>query len=375
MIQFKALNFAMKIIHTDIYRFSIPMEPFVIATGTMDFAQNVFIRIHTDTDLWGVGECSAFPMIVGETQETCLAMAKDFARVWKGKDPLDISTRMQDLHNYTSHNPTIKSAFDMALYDLSAKNGGQPLYKFLGGTKRKVETDMTIGIGTPDEMCSLATKYQQQGATILKIKLGKKPGEDLQRIRQIRKVVGEKMTIRIDANQGWSFNEAIECLNGMKELNIEFCEQPMRTWYDDQLPELRKLSPIKIMADESCYNHHDARKLINSESCDYINIKFAKSGGINEGLNIHETAQKAEIPCMIGSMLESRIALSANLHFAYACQNVKYFDLDTCLLGHLADPVIGGVSYKGYFLDIPETPGIGADADEEFLNSCEKWRI
>ncbi len=365
----------MKIIHTDIYRFSIPMEPFVIATGTMDFAQNVFIRIHTDTGLIGVGECSAFPMIVGETQETCLAMARDFARIWKGKDPLDISTRMEDLHNYTYHNSTIKSAFDMALYDIAAKNHGQPLYKFLGGKKRVVETDMTIGIGTPDEMSSLAVKYQQQGARILKIKLGKNPDGDLERIRQIRKAVGADITIRIDANQGWNFNEAVECLNGMEQFNIEFCEQPMRTWYDDRLPELRKLTSIKIMADESCYDHHDVRKLNNSESCDFINIKFAKSGGIHEALMIHETAREAKMPCMIGSMLESRIALSANLHFAYACDYVKYFDLDTCLLGHLADPVTAGLRYDGYFLDIADTPGIGADGDEEFLKNCEKWTI
>ncbi|MGB4397954.1 MAG: enolase C-terminal domain-like protein, partial [Daejeonella sp.] len=151
--------------------------------------------------------------------------------------------------------------------------------------------------------------------------------------------------------------------------------QPMRTWYDDRLPELRKKSPIKIMADESCYNHHDARKLIDSESCDYINIKFSKSGGINEALKIHEIAKEAGIPCMIGSMLESRIALSANLHFAYACNNIKFFDLDTCLLGHLVDPVIGGLTYQGYFLDLPNTSGIGADADEEFLKSCEKTTI
>lgn len=365
----------MKITHTDIYRFSIRMEPFVIATGTMDYAQNVFIRIHTDAGLYGVGECSAFPMIVGETQETCLAMAKDFARILKGKDPLDISGRLHDLNNYASHNPTIKSAFDMALYDLAAKQQGMPLYKFLGGKKRIVETDMTIGIGTPEEMANAAIKYQKQGATLLKIKLGKNPDMDLKRIRLIREKVGKQMIIRIDANQGWSFEEAKNCLNGMMDLNIEFCEQPMRTWYDDKLPELRQDTPIKIMADESCYNHHDARRLINSASCDYINIKFAKSGGINEGLKIYEVSSSAGIPCMIGSMLESRIALSANLHFVYACPEIVYFDLDTCLLGHLEDPVIGGLTYKGFFLDIPETPGIGADADMQFLKKCESWQI
>src|SRR5258706_6064589 len=102
----------MTILRTDIYKLSIPMFPFTIATGTMEFAQNIFIRLHTDTGYYGVGECSAFPMIVGETQATCFEMAKDFAKIWKGKDPLDIQDRMTELDLYTAFNTTIKSAFD-----------------------------------------------------------------------------------------------------------------------------------------------------------------------------------------------------------------------------------------------------------------------
>lgn len=365
----------MKITNTEIYRFSIPMEPFVIATGTMHFAQNVFIKVYTDRDIYGVGECSAFPMIVGETQETCIAMAKDFAKIWIGKDPLDIPERMNDLLGYADHNGTIKSAFDMALFDISAKHAGLPLYKFLDGTKRTIETDMTIGIGTPEVMASAAVNYQQKGCTILKLKLGKGVHEDLKRVAAVREAVGPDMAIRLDANQGWTFDEALLALGELAKYNIEFCEQPMRTWFDDRLPELHLNSPIKIMADESVYNHHDARRLINSQSCEYLNIKFAKSGGILEAQKIHEEALKTGVKCMIGSMLESRIALSANLHFALASPNVEFFDLDTCLLGHLVDPVTGGLTYDGYLLDVPETIGIGADADPEFLKTCEKWTV
>ena len=365
----------MKITHTDIYRFSIPMEPFVIATGTMEFAQNVFIRVHTDAGIYGVGECSAFPMIVGETQETCLAMAKDFASIWKGKNPLEIPERMQDLLAYADHNATIKSAFDMALFDISAKHAKKPLYQFLDGHKKVIETDMTIGIDTPEGMAATAFKYKENGCRIIKIKLGKKVHEDIERVRQIRKAVGNDLTLRLDANQGWSFDDAVFALGELADQDIEFCEQPMRTWFDDRLPELALNSPIKIMADESCYNHHDARKLLNSKSCEYINIKFAKSGGILEAQKIHEEALQHGVKCMIGSMMESKIALTANLHFALASPNVVFFDLDTCLLGHLVDPTTGGLSYDGYILDVPDTIGIGADAKEDFLAGCEKWVI
>lgn len=365
----------MKISHIEIYRFSIPTEPFVIATGIMHFAQNVLVRIYTNEQIYGVGECSAFPMIVGENQETCIVMAKEFAKILIGKDPLDIPARMDDLLGYAAHNGTIKSAFDMALFDIAAKSENLPLYAFLGGIKRSIETDMTIGIDTPENMAATAIKLKAKGCNIIKIKLGKEVHGDIERVRQIREAVGEAIILRLDANQGWTFDEALFALGAIAPYAIEFCEQPMRTWYDDRLPELHANSPIKIMADESCYTHHDARKLINSQSCSYINIKFSKSGGILEAQKIHETAMQAGIKCMMGGMLETRIAISASMHFALASLNIVFFDMDSPLLGHLIDPVIGGITYQNYTIDVPDTPGIGADANPEFLNGCEKWLL
>ncbi|TSJ41112.1 dipeptide epimerase [Mucilaginibacter corticis] len=365
----------MIITHIDIYRFSIPMEPFTIATGTMDHAQNVFIRVHTDAGFYGVGECSAFPMIVGETQDTCLAVAKDFARLWKGKDALDIPARLQQLHDAIAGNGTIKSAFDMALYDIAAKNAKLPLYQFLGGTKRAVESDITIGLGKPEVMAKKAVEFKESGAGILKVKLGKNAAEDIERIKQIREAVGYDMKIRVDANQGWSFDDAVFALQGLGKYDIEFCEQPMRTWYNDQLPKLMQVSPVKIMADESVYNHHDARIQIESGSCHYINIKMSKAGGIYEAKQIHDLAAEKGIACMMGGMLESRIALSSKLHFVYSSPNIQFYDMDTCMLGHLADPCVGGVTYDGYHLNIDDAIGIGADADEVFLKDCERFTI
>ena len=365
----------MKILHTDIYQFSIPMHPFTIATGTMDHAQNTLIHIHTDAGYYGVGECSAFPMIAGETQGTCFAMAQDFARCWINKDALEIEHRMQELDDLTAFNATIKSAFDMALHDLASKAAGQPLYEYLGGTRRPLETDLTIGIGKPDEMAQTAVKFKADGVRMIKIKLGKNGPEDVERVRRIRHAVGPATILRIDANQGWDFDTARHALQAMESLDIQFCEQPMRYWNDHRLPELKKLSPIKIMADESVFDHHDAERLIASHACDYVNIKFAKSGGILEAIRINSVCERNGIPCMMGGMLESRVALTAFAHFALAQDNIRFHDMDTCMLGHTADPVSGGVHYRGYFLEVPDTPGIGADADPAFLRHCKMVTI
>lgn len=287
----------MTILHIDIYKFSIPMHPFTIATGTMHYAQNIFIRVHTDAGIYGVGECSAFPMIVGETQATCFEMAKDFAALWKNKNAEAIEERLQELHSFTAFNATIKSAFDMALYDLAAKAAGVPLYRYLGAeNKKELETDLTIGIDSPENMAAKAVDFVKRGVRIIKIKLGKNALEDVERVRQIRAAAGPSIGLRIDANQGWNYEDAIYALTNLAAFDIQFCEQPMRHWDDDKLPALVQQSPIGIMADESVFDHHDAKRIIAAGACDYVNIKFSKSGGIWEAKKFMQYVKNMVFP-------------------------------------------------------------------------------
>lgn len=365
----------MQITSIDLYRYSIPMVPFTIATGTMDYAQNLLVYIHTNEGISGIGECSAFPMIVGETQATCYEMGKAFAGILKQKDPLDIANRLLELDQFTARNYTAKSAFDLALHDIAAKAVGQPLYAYLGGSKRPIISDLTIGIDSPEEMAKQAVDFVAQGVATIKVKLGKDPETDIERIKAIRLAIGQAAKIRIDANQGWTYENAVKALTALGQYDIEFCEQPMRSYDDEVLPTLCKISPIPIMADESVYTHHDAIRLIKHQACASINIKFAKSGGILEATKINAVAEAHQIPCMMGGMLESRVALSAKVHFAMAKTNIKFYDLDTCLLGHKIDPVIGGASYKGMSLSLDDTPGIGAEVDKSFLQSLEHTSI
>ena len=355
----------------EIFKLALPMEPFVIATEICTVAQNTFIRIHTTAGLVGMGECSAIPMLVGETQNTCFAVAKDLAKILKGKDPNDIPARMNEIHAHIAFNSTIKSAFDMALHDLAAKAKGIPLYQFLGGKKKTIETDLTIGIGTPSHMAQTALSFIQKGVKTLKVKLGKNGEEDVERIRLIREAIGFDIALRIDANQGWDYPTAVKTLQALGKYHIQFCEQPIHHHYDSLLPALRKASSIQIMADESVFNHHDALRLLEAEAVDSINVKLSKSGGLLEGMRIADVAERFGIPCMMGGMLESRLGLTAMVHLAMAKDSFKFYDLDTCLLGQLEDPVQGGVKYRGYILELSDEPGMAADIDSKFLEQCE----
>ncbi len=366
----------MNITKTVIYRFSIPMVPFAISTGTMDYAQNVLIHIHTNGGITGVGECSAFPAITGETDDSCFAAAQQFAQLWKGKDALALHERLNELNDAVAGNYTAKSAFDMALYDVAAKAANQPLYKYLGGTYAEPESDLTIGIDTVENMAATAHDFvANRGVNIIKIKLGKNAAEDVERIKAIRNAVGPKTRLRIDANQGWNHKDATWALQQMEPYHIQFCEQPMPKTADDKIPDLAAATTIPLMADESVFSAADAERICSNGGFQYVNIKLCKAGGIREALKIHDICRRHNVPNMLGGMLESRVALSANVHFALACPNVQFYDLDTCLLGHKIDPVINGVQFDGMKLKPPDLPGIGADADEAFLATCESVEV
>ncbi|WP_447641922.1 MULTISPECIES: mandelate racemase/muconate lactonizing enzyme family protein [Chitinophagaceae] len=241
--------------------------------------------------------------------------------------------------------------------------------------ERKIITDVTIGIDTPENMAAKALSFKNKGFETIKIKVGKKLEEDVARIKVIREAMGPDTKLRIDANQGWDHATAIDALTILAPYNIEFCEQPMRKWMDDFLPQIVQQSPIPIMADESVFTHHDAETIIADKATTFINIKFAKSGGILEAIKINQVAEKNNIQCMLGSMMESRLALSANTHFAIANPNVRFFDLDTALLGQREDPIINGMTYNGQEITIPELPGIGAEVDERYLKRQKAFTV
>ena len=202
--------------------------------------------------------------------------------------------------------------------------------------------------------------------------MNKKILSEVERIKQIRNAIGNDITLRVDANQGWNFDTALDTLNAITPFNIQFCEQPMHHKNDKLLPTLKSLVKIPIMADESVFDHHDAERIIESGGCDYINIKLAKSGGILEALKIADTAAKYNIPCMLGGMVESRLALSAKVHLAMSHDNIVFYDLDTCLLGQLEDPVSDGATYNDYYLDLPNKAGIGADILPSYIENAER---
>jgi L-alanine-DL-glutamate epimerase-like enolase superfamily enzyme len=358
----------------EIYKLSIPLkQPFVISLGPQYDADNIIVVIKTNNGLTGWGECSPYMSINGESMDTCFIVGQYLANTLKGKDALDIEGCTKAMDAIITRNENIKSAFDMALYDIAAQHTQKPLYKFLGGAKSKIiSTDMTVGLGSPEKMAKEALEYKQAGFPSIKVKLGTTTADDVARIKAIRDAIGNEHPLRIDANQGWTVNTAIATLQALGNYNIEHCEEPIARWNFMELPQVRKNSPIKIMADESCFDQHDAANLARIDAVDYFNIKLGKSGGIYNALKIIETASANNIHLQVGCFMESRLAITALVHFAYSSDLIVHYDLDTPLLLK-EDPVIGGMVFKANgIVEIDEAVGIGAKIDEGYLSKCEK---
>ncbi len=364
---------SVKIIKVSIHKMQMRLfEPFIISLGPQYNADNVLIAVHTQEGIAGYGECSPYLSINGESIDTCCLVAKYLAKALLQMNALAIEECIRAMDKVIYGNSSIKSAFDMALYDIAAQHTQVPLYKFLGGTKSKtIVTDMTVGLGEPDKMALDAEKFKAAGFQFIKVKLGQSTEKDVARIKAIREKIGEEIPLRIDANQGWDVPTAIATLKALQGFNIEHCEEPIARWNFMQLPTVRKATSIKIMADETCCDSHDAERLAQLNACDYFNIKMGKSGGIFEALKIIGVAERAGIKLQVGGFMESRLATTAFVHFAYASNNIVHFDFDTPLM-IAEDPVSGGMKYlSNGVIEIDDTPGIGARINASYLKNPE----
>ncbi|PNX49174.1 MAG: hypothetical protein BV457_02295 [Thermoplasmata archaeon M9B1D] len=339
-------------------------EPFAIANETVDVGLNVFIKIETDEGITGWG-CATPDSVTSETNETVM---KAFNAVIKelliGKDPTKIHLLNDLIDQNLKGNSSLKTGINIGLYDILGKKAEMPLYKLLGGYKEKIETSVTIGINPVDIMVEKAKEFVSQGFTCLKVKVGMDPNQDIEAVLAIRDAVGNNIKIRLDANEGYNVEQAINIILTLENLDadIEMLEQPTPAKYLFALKEVTAQCPVPIMADETVLTLRDSLKLVKMEIADMINIKLMKIGGITNAIKANIFAEIAEIPVMIGCMNESMAAMAAGVHFACAFKNVQYADLDSAL-DFEKDIVKGGATYKDGFVIPSEKPGLGIEVD------------
>ncbi|XP_058228094.1 L-Ala-D/L-amino acid epimerase [Rhododendron vialii] len=332
---------------------NVPLiAPFTIASSRLDRVENVAIRIELSNGCAGWGEAPILPSVTAEDQATALAMAAKACCYLKQSPAMTLGSALREIggilpgHEFAS----VRAGVEMALIDAVANSIGIPLCRLFGGVSNTITTDITIPICSPDKAAELASKYCKQGFRTLKLKVGKNLNGDLEVLQAIRRVYPDCLFI-LDANEGYTSNEAIQVLQKLHEMEVTpvLFEQPVHRDDWEGLGHVYHVAKNKygvaVAADESCRSLADVGKIVEENLANVINIKLAKVGVLG-ALEIIEVAKSSGLNLMIGGMVETRLAMGFAGHLAAGFGCFKFIDLDTPILLS-EDPVLEGYEASG----------------------------
>jgi len=332
--------------------FNLPfVHPFTISRGTKTHQPTLVVELE-HLGIRGHGEAPAISYYnipvekMIEDLESRKAMIEKYAMT-------DPERFWHFLHHLFPKNSFLVCALDIAGWDLWGKMKQQPLFRFWGTTIEKIPaTDYTIGIDTIEKMVE---KMKEKPWPIYKIKLGTK--EDIEIIRALRKHT--HATIRVDANSGWEVGEALEKIPQLKELGVEFVEQPLHKENWEGMKKLYTDSVLPLYADESCVIEHDVEKCAGHFHG--INIKLTKCGGLTPARRMIKKGRSLGMQIMVGSMNESSIGTAA---IAQLLPSIDHVDMDGPLL--LAEDIASGLSFENGKAIFSNKPGLGVEPTFQF---------
>lgn len=337
-------------------------NPFITSLRRVDALEDLVVIIECDDGTLGYGEGAPTPVITGETMGSMIAAIEYIKPHIIGLEIEDLDTILSLVHNLILKNTTAKSALEIALYDLKAKAAKQPLYQMLGGTQTHFKTDITISMGEIDKMIEDSLDAVSLGYDTLKIKIGDDPQKDIERVKAIHNALDKNIKLRLDANQGWTAKESVALLHALEKENIiaEFIEQPVKADDTEGLRYIKERVQTPLLADESIFSVQDARKLLEMQAIDYVNIKLAKTAGITQALELADLSKEFGVKCMIGCMLEGPISVAAGVHVASAKADViTMLDLDAVSL-LASHPVETSIVFNESEIILSDSVGLGA---------------
>jgi o-succinylbenzoate synthase len=319
------------------------------------------VIIECDDGSAGYGEGAQTPVITGETIGSMIAAITYIKPYIIGLDMEEFDSILHLVHTVIIKNTTAKSALEIALYDLKAKAEQLPLYKMLGGKKTKFRTDITISMGEIDKMISDSLQAVALGYDTLKIKIGDDPQKDIDRIIAIHDTLDKRIALRLDANQGWTAQESVTLLHALEKRGIiaEFIEQPVAAEDIEGLKYIKERVQTPLLADESVFSLKDAKRLLEMQAVDYVNIKLAKTAGITQALQLADLSAEYGVKCMIGCMLEGPISVAAGVHVASAkADSITMLDLDAVAL-LASHPVHTDIIFNESEITLSDKTGLG----------------
>jgi L-alanine-DL-glutamate epimerase-like enolase superfamily enzyme len=369
----------MKITRVETKILEIPVRsPYVFSHGVLKAFSNVLVWVYTDQGITGVGESSFVPGggVSEETPESCKPLIDQYlAPTLMGEDPFDLESIHMKMDAVVPRNLIAKCGIDLALWDIMGKATQEPAYKLLGGQfQAKILCTYTLSIDTPERMAEQAQFRKSQGYRTLVIKIGREPLTDIERLKQVRQAVSDDIHLRLDANEAYWPDQAIQIIRQMEKYHPEFVEEPVKRWDLEGMAKVAQAVDTPISSDESNTSLESVMKLIQRKAADIINIKISKNGGLYRSKKIAAIAEAAGIPIIVGGANTYEVGRQACRHFAVStaqaqmgmgsegCAPASQSKIDDVTRSVLTyEDVSQG---KGYVEVIPG-PGLGAELDEE----------
>ena len=345
------------------HRLTAPLHTaFVTALRRTEHLETTVVEVVDDEGRTGYGEAPQVWRVTGESlagAEACLS--GPLADVVRGRSVDDLEDLSREIAHAVVGNFGAKAAMDVALHDLAARRAGVSFAAFLGAPdgERRVATDVTVSAGEPDELATTAAKRTAEGFAVLKLKVGTGAEQDVARVRAVREAA-PGARIRVDANQGWTPEQAIVVIKAMEDagLDVEFVEQPVHREDVAGLAAVTAAVDTPVMADEAVFGLRDLAVVIERRGADLVNVKLAKCGGLGVARELLSEARAAGMGTIVGSMMEGPIGVGAAAGLVAAVGTTHVSDLDAAWWA-ASSPVRGGATYDAGEIVLPGDPGLG----------------
>jgi o-succinylbenzoate synthase len=343
---------------------------FVTALRRTETTDTVVVTITDSDGRTGWGEAPQVWQVTGESLAGATACIETMLAPVVTDQPLD---DREDLARLTgavqkavARNFGAKVAVDAALHDLVAQAEGTSVAALLRGSPDGIPgvlaTDVTLSAGEAAALADTARDRVADGFGTLKMKVGTDATTDVQRVASVREAVGPDVALRLDANQGWTREEAVQVIRALEiaDLGVELVEQPVVADDVEGMAWVRERVGLPIMADESCYGPYDLERIIRLGAADLVNIKLAKCGSLTTGRDLLRRAHEAGLGTIVGSMMETHVGLGAAAALVAAEPTTRVSDLDAAWWS-VSSPVVGGITYSDNEIRMPQGVGLGID--------------
>ena len=324
----------MKISNFTIYTLEIPMK-FTVShqLAQRNVARNILVCARDENGFSGWGESCPRPYVTGETIETVKndlsnnilpkMIGRSFSCLFDLTESLGAMLKRLDRNHQSAF-----CAMELAVLDLAGKIFDTSIGTIIGPVAhRKVRYSGVIAAGNPAKMRKHARLMRLYGFKEVKIKVGKSLEENLQLLEIARTILGDGVSLRIDANCAWSADDAIRQLEAMGKFKLAGVEQPTATDDYDGMSQVTASQLVPVVADESLCSQSDAEKLIEQKGCDVFNIRVSKCGGLINSLNIYNKAVNSGLSCQLGAQVgETAILSAAGRHIATRCESLKWLE-------------------------------------------------